>query len=81
MRQPVELLGRGQVASEGLLHHNPRPAAAAVESRLAETRDNRRERLRRQGKVEEPISGQAVLLLQRVDFRCETTEVLRASVT
>ena len=67
--QVVELLGRGQVVAERLLHHDPPPAAGLVvvgHAGALQLLEHGRERRRRDGQVERGVAGDAVGVAQLV---------------
>ena len=72
----VELLGRGQVASEGLLDDEARPTLLAGSS-LADLAHHHREGLRRHRQVVQPVSRRAV---RPVELRKDVTDRVLAGV-
>ena len=61
VHQVVELAGRGQVAAEGLLHHQARPARGAGQAGGVQAGDHPGQGCRGQRQVEDPVAGEGVL--------------------
>src|SRR6202012_897346 len=75
VHEPVEGLRRGEIPPERLLDDEPRPARAFVQPRGPERGDRRGERLRRQRQIEDAVSREPMLTLQRLDALLERLEV------
>ena len=70
----VELQRRGQVGPEGLLHDDPLPAGAVLESGLVQLLAQQAEEAGRGGEVEEDVAADVVLAVQRGHLGLELLE-------